>query len=115
MKQLSAAARNPHPIGSADHDRVRDYLLQQLRVLGLEPQLQTATGFFLEPGWGPPYQIGTVENIAARIKGTANTKAVMLVSHYDSVAAGPGAGDGGAGVAAILETARARLRGAIAQ
>src|SRR5207245_10866754 len=32
--------------------------------------------------------------------------AVALVAQYDSVAAGPGAGDDGAGVAALLETLR---------
>jgi hypothetical protein len=111
MQYLSVMARNPHPIGSAEHTRVRDYLFQQLRFLGLEPQLQTSTGFFLEPWWGPPYQVGSVENIVARIKGSDSTKAVMLVSHYDSVASGPGAGDDGAGVAAILETARALRNG----
>lgn len=111
MKQLSVVARNPHPIGSVEHSRVGDYLLQQLRLSGLEPQVQGSTGFFLEPWWGPPYQVGAVENIVARIKGSANTKAVMLVSHYDSVATGPGAGDDGAGVAAILETVRALRSG----
>ena len=48
MKQLSMVTRDPHPMGSAEHRRVRDYLLQQLRLLGLEPQVQCTTGFFLE-------------------------------------------------------------------
>jgi len=111
MKSLSVIAQKPHPIGSTEHGKVRDYLLEQLRFLGLEPQLQSSTGFFLESWWGPPYQVGSVENIVARIQGSANTKAVMLVSHYDSVASGPGAGDDGAGVAAILETVRALRSG----
>ena len=34
-------------------------------------------------------------------------KAIILLAHYDSVPAGPGAADDGSGVAAVLETARA--------
>src|SRR5690606_24624220 len=49
----------------------------------------------------------TVENILALLPGTGTEPGVLLASHYDSVAAGPGAGDAGAGVAAILEVARA--------
>jgi hypothetical protein len=44
MKHVRAIAQRPHPIGSAEHDRVRDYLVAQLRNLGLEPQIQNATG-----------------------------------------------------------------------
>src|SRR6476659_11287397 len=44
MKHVVAIAQRPHPIGSAEHDRVRDYLVAQLRNLGLEPQIQNATG-----------------------------------------------------------------------
>lgn len=38
------------------------------------------------------------------------TGSVVLAAHYDSVAAGPGASDDGAAIAAMLETVRA-LRG----
>src|SRR5215831_14426413 len=37
-------AQRPHPIGSADNARVRDYVFGQLHGLGLEPQVQEATG-----------------------------------------------------------------------
>jgi Zn-dependent M28 family amino/carboxypeptidase len=43
----------------------------------------------------------------ARIPGRASTGHVVLAAHYDSVAHAPGAGDDAAGVAAIVETARA--------
>jgi Zn-dependent M28 family amino/carboxypeptidase len=43
----------------------------------------------------------------ARIPGRASTGHVVLAAHYDSVAHAPGAADDAAGVAAILETARA--------
>jgi hypothetical protein len=100
---LNAFAAAPHPIGSPEHDRVRDYLVSQLTTLGLTPEVQRSTGVT------PRYEVaGTVENIVARLKGTSGaTDAVALVAHYDSVPAGPGAGDDGAGVAALLETLRA--------
>jgi hypothetical protein len=104
---LNAFATAPHPIGSPEHDRVRDYLVSQITVLGLIPEVQRATGVT------PRYDVaGTVENIVARLKGTSGeTDAVALVAHYDSVPAGPGAGDDGAGVAALLETLRALRAG----
>jgi len=37
-------AQRPHPAGSADNARVRDYVVRQLHALGLEPQIQEATG-----------------------------------------------------------------------
>ncbi|HEV7808079.1 MAG TPA: M20/M25/M40 family metallo-hydrolase [Solirubrobacteraceae bacterium] len=45
------------------------------------------------------------------IEGTAPTGRVILAAHYDSVPAGPGANDDGAGVSAILEIARALTAG----
>jgi hypothetical protein len=97
---LDAFATAPHPIGSAEHDRVRDYLVSQLTALGATPEIQKATGVTAR------YEVaGTVENIVARLKGTSGAPdAVALVAHYDSVPAGPGAGDDGAGIAALLET-----------
>jgi hypothetical protein len=108
LVHLNAFATAPHPIGSAEHDRVRDYLVAQLTALGLAPEIQRATGVT------PRYEVaGTVENIVARLKGTSGgTDVVALVAHYDSVPAGPGAGDDGAGVAALLETLRALRAGA---
>jgi hypothetical protein len=107
LVHLMAFATAPHPIGSAEHDRVRDYLVAQLTTLGLTPEIQRATGVTAR------YDVaGTVENIVARLKGTSGAvDAVALVSHYDSVPAGPGAGDDGAGVAALLETLRALRAG----
>jgi hypothetical protein len=108
LAHLNAFAKAPHPLGSAEHDRARDYLLEQLRAAGGEPELQKTTGVV------KLYQAaGTVENIVLRWKGTSGVSdAVALVAHYDSVAAGPGAGDDGAGVAAILEAFRALRAGA---
>ena len=108
MKHVLAIAQRPHPIGSAEHDRVRDYLVAQLSNLGLGPQIQNATGV------GTRYaDAGRVQNILARMPGSQKGgPAVLLVAHYDSVEAGPGAADDSAGIAAILETIRALRAGA---
>ena len=108
MKHVLAIAQRPHPIGSAEHDRVRDYLVEQLSNLGLGPQIQNATGV------GTRYaDAGRVQNILARMPGSQKGgPAVLLVAHYDSVEAGPGAADDSAGIAAILETIRALRAGA---
>jgi peptidase M28-like protein len=96
-------AERPHPVGSADHARVRDYIVSELTRLGLQPIIQTTTGI------GTRYQeAGRVQNIAARLRGTdPNGKAVLVMAHYDGVEAGPAAADDGAGCAALLETLRA--------
>ena len=99
MKHLSVIAQAPHPVNSAQHNLVRDYILSTLRTTGLESQVQTSTGVFGIQG--------ALENIVARMQGSTREKAILLVAHYDSVAVSPGASDDGAAVAALLETARA--------
>lgn len=103
MRHVEAIAVHPHPMGTAEHDRVRDYIVAQLQHIGLTPQIQTTTAV------GTRYQeAGRVQNILAWIPGAAATRhAVLLVVHYDGVEAGPAAADDGAGVGALLETLRA--------
>src|SRR5688572_17406933 len=102
---LNAIAREPRPIGSAHHDAARDYIFQQLRALELEPEIQRTTA--VNSTAAPMFFAGTIQNIIARRKGTGDGRAVLLVAHYDSVPTGPGANDDAAGVATLLETARA--------
>jgi hypothetical protein len=109
LVHLRAFAREPHPVGTAAHDAVRDYIVQQLSGLGVRPEVQTAT--VVSPRWGSPYSAATVYNVLARLPGTGSTKAVMLAGHYDSVSAGPGASDDGHSVALQIETLRALLVG----
>lgn len=103
MRHVEQIAQRPHPMGSADHDRVRDYIVGQLSALGLPSQIQAATAI------GTRYrQAGHVQNILARLPGSVpNGKAVLVMAHYDGVEAGPAASDDGAGSAAMLETLRA--------
>ena len=101
-------AREPHPIGTAANQRVRDYLIEQLTALGAEVELQPTIG--ITDGRRQIYA-ASAENIFALIRGSTNSRAVMLASHYDSVPEGPGAADAGSGVAAILEAIRALRAG----
>jgi hypothetical protein len=103
LHHVEEIAQRPHPMGTADHDRVRDYIVAQLTALGLRPQIQSATAI------GTRYQeVGRVQNIVAWMPGSdAKGKAVLLMVHYDGVGAGPAASDDGAGSAALLETLRA--------
>src|SRR4030088_517756 len=103
MRHVEQIAQRPHPIGSADHDRVRDYIAGQLSALGLRPQIQRTTAI------GTRYQeAGRVQNILARLPGNSPSgKVVLVMAHYDGVEAGPAASDDGAGSAALLETLRA--------
>ncbi len=103
MRHVEQLAARPHPVGSEDHARVRDYLIAQLAMMGLRPQVQATTAV------GTRYQAaGRVENVLAWMPGSDTTgKAVLVVTHYDGVAAGPAAGDDAAATAALLETVRA--------
>lgn len=102
---LARVAAVPHPMGTAANADVRAFLLGELRGMGLTPQVQTAR-VTLEPDAPASVWSGEVNNIVARLAGTDGSGAVMLAAHYDSVPAGPGAGDNGAGVVAVLETMR---------
>jgi hypothetical protein len=109
LEYLKALTTKPHPIGSPEEGAVRDYIFQELSRLGLDPAVQRTTAVNEE--WGDAIVAGKVQNIVARLKGTDNSKAVMLVAHYDSVPNGFGASDDGTAVAALLEVARALKAG----
>lgn len=101
---LEQIARAAHPPGSPEHTRVRNYIVDQLRAMGLEPQLQTTT--HVNQGF-TRVVTATVRNVLARIPGSASTGAVLITAHYDGREVAFGAGDDGTGVAAILESVRA--------
>lgn len=102
---LNAIAVKPHPIGSPAHAEVRNYIFGELLKLGLEPQVQMATA--VNNHWGSAYRAATVQNIVAKLEGTASTRAVLLVAHYDAAPYSLGASDDGAAVVSLLETLRA--------
>ena len=111
LEKLRTIARKPHPTGSEENARVREFLLAELKALKLSPEVETTSVARTDPRWGGRNLGATVNNVAARMKGAASTRPLMLVAHYDSVPSGPGASDDGSGVATLLETARALERG----
>jgi acetylornithine deacetylase/succinyl-diaminopimelate desuccinylase-like protein len=90
---------SPRPVGSPANARTREKILGHLRWLGYTPEVQEAVAC----DWGG---CARVWNILARLEGREKGKAVLLMAHYDSVAAGPGVSDDLTGVAAVLEVAR---------
>ena len=109
LEHIGAIARERHPMGSPENAEVRDYLVKELRAMGLEPEVQkVAAAYYPVRGIA---EAGVPENVLARLEGTEGGKAFLLVAHYDSVPTGPGATDDGAGVSAMLETLRALKAG----
>ena len=105
LKKLAFIAKEPHYVGSENHKIVADFLVQELENLGLEPLIQE--GYSLTD-WG---NLVKSKNIVARIKGTSNSKALLLLSHYDSAphSKSLGASDDGSGIVTILEGLRTYL------
>lgn len=91
----------PHPLGSLAHARVRGRIVAELGALDLQPSIEES---FVAGKGGVAAVVG---NIVAVVPGVSEGPGVLLCAHYDSVAAGPGAGDDGSGVACLLEIARA--------
>ncbi|HEY0113170.1 MAG TPA: M20/M25/M40 family metallo-hydrolase [Allosphingosinicella sp.] len=100
--------QRPHPVDSDANDAVRARLIQQMRALGLEPQVSDDVACNSSKSV-PSISCARVRNVFATI-GPPQGRHLMLVSHYDSSPAGPGAADDGIGMAVMLETA-AQLRG----
>jgi len=95
---VNELAKEPHYVGSKAHETVRNYIVLELKKLGLQPIIQE--GFTLD-NWG---NISKPKNILARIKGKKSSKALLLLSHYDSDPhSAVGASDAASGVATILE------------
>ncbi|GAA4933176.1 peptidase M28-like protein [Actinomycetospora succinea] len=101
-------ARVPRPIGSPASDAARDALVGQLAAEGLASRVEATASIAAEEGQA---RAARVENVVATLPGTDPTGQVVLMAHYDSVAAGPGAADDMSGVATILETVRALRAG----
>src|SRR5271170_4459661 len=95
----------PHPVGSPEAAAVRGRILKELAGMGVAARQQSQMSCVSEARW---HQVdcATVTNIIADVL-PGNGKSVLLMAHSDSVAAGPGAGDNGSGVAVLLETIRA--------
>ena len=105
LEKVKVISENPHFVGSENHKMVGEYLVNELQKLGLETQIQEGTTF---SDWG---NLTKSKNILARIKGSDSSKALLLLSHYDSAphSYSHGASDDASGIATILEGVRAFL------
>lgn len=91
----------PHPVGAPANARVRDRIVARLQALDYDTEIQRRFAC------NAAAVCGMVENILARQRNTRREDVVLLTAHYDSVGAGAGASDDGAGTATLLEVARA--------
>ena len=98
-------SERPHPVGSAQATSVRGRILKELAAIGVPAREETGMSCVSEARW---HQVNcaTVTNIVADVL-PGSGKSILMMAHSDSVAAGPGAGDDGSGVAVLLESIRA--------
>jgi hypothetical protein len=102
-RHLQQIAKAPHSTGTSDNIRVRSYIAATCRELGLDTTIQHTTALVAGRNG---MVAANIYNIIARLKGTQSSKSVVVTAHYDSEPNAIGAGDDGAGCAAMLETAR---------
>jgi len=107
--EVERVAAEVHVTGSPAADRVREHIVTTLRGYGLAVDVQEATG--RNAGKAGEGSLARVRNVVARLPGRAPTGQLILLAHYDSAQVSYGASDDGAGVAALLETARALTAG----
>lgn len=112
MADVEQIARAPHPTGSPENARVRGYVIDQMKAIGME--VSTREGLLDEKAtkrintWSgredPPAKL---VNLVGVLPGKDRAApAVLLMAHHDSVWDSPGASDDTAGVATALEVAR---------
>jgi hypothetical protein len=97
-RAAAALGDAPRTVGSDSHVAAAARLRDAFAALGAPSTDQV--------GWscGPWGTCARVRNLVARI-GPETGPAVVVVAHYDTVGASPGAADDGAGVAIVLELA----------
>ena len=65
---LNEIAKETHPIGSLENQKVRDYLVKTLRDEGLDVKVERG---YINSSWRPTYmQMAYVENVIAVLKGS---------------------------------------------
>jgi hypothetical protein len=101
----------PDTPGTANNAAVRARIINEFAAIGVRATTYTAFTCNAWRGFGY-ISCATVTDIIADVV-PGQGKAIVMMAHYDSVPAGPGASDDKSSVATILETARAlKARGA---
>ena len=105
LVHLKEISKTTHYTGSEDHIKVQNYIVNELKKLGLQPEIQHQVA--INNKWRAATNNA---NIIATIKGSEIGKSLVLLSHYDSNPhSSLGASDAGSGVVTILESVRAFL------
>ena len=92
-------------VGSAGHRDARNYIIDRLRVTGIEPYKDDSYEFPYE------YDGESFVNIAGIIRsGNSNTKPILIGAHYDSIIPAPCADDNAAAVAITLAVSEMLLQ-----
>jgi hypothetical protein len=118
MGHVRFLAEQPRPIASAANAEARQYILDQLRGMGLAPEVQTATAqkTIVDRNRNARIALGVVNNIVVRLPGKAPDHArrplLLLATSYDTSERSLGAAASAAPVAAMLETLRILQAGA---
>ncbi|MEE3956201.1 M28 family peptidase [Peribacillus frigoritolerans] len=105
MKHINQIAEKPHPTGTRENEKVRQYIVGELDTLGLKTKVETYDGFLKTEYFKGNIQLSNVIGILEGT-GEGKEKILMVSAHYDSVPTAPGANDNGVSVASLLETAR---------
>ena len=92
-----------HPAGSTENDAVRDRLVKLLEVQGWDVEIQ-----FRHVKGTDRHPALDLHNVIARRpeQMRLSVQPLILATHYDSCRFGPGAGDAGGCVAAVVEAGR---------
>lgn len=98
---LATIGAEKNPIGSPAHGRVRDYLVEQLALLGVEPVIQQTEYFDADT-----QRAAMLFNVMGRIRGSGDGAAVLFMGHYDSREESYGAADNGSALISMLELIR---------
>jgi hypothetical protein len=103
---VAVLTQAPRPAGSEANRRAREHIVQRLRAMGVEAEVQSAYAQQESrlPGGASEVSAGLAHNIVARIPGRARRPALLIAAHYD--------GDNATPAAAMLETLRALRHGA---
>ncbi len=104
LEHVKNIAKEPHYLGSPAHEDTKEYIFNELKKMGLTPEIHKGTSV------SKTGRVTYPQNIIAKIKGSNTTKSLLVMSHYDSSPhSSYGASDAGSGVATILEGIRAYL------
>ncbi|MHC1705070.1 MAG: M20/M25/M40 family metallo-hydrolase [Tenuifilaceae bacterium] len=104
FEHTKQVAQLPHSMGTDEHERVKNYIIDELKKLNLHVSVQSTTAINSENG---RLSAGYVQNVIGIKKGTNSNKCVLIVGHYDSQPHTLGAADDGSAIASMLESAKA--------